>query len=32
MCLISVVSAHSAGVDEVWRSEAECIVCLCVRV
>ena len=32
VCLISVVSALSAGVDGVWRSEAECTVCLCVRV
>ena len=32
MCLISAVSALSAGVGGVWRSEAECIVCLCVRV
>ena len=32
VCLISVVSALSAGVGGVWRSEAECIVCLCVRV
>ena len=32
MCLTSVVSALSACVSGVWRSEAECIVCLCVRV
>ena len=32
VCLISVVSALSADVSGVWRSEAECIVCLCVRV
>ena len=32
VCLISVASALSAGVDGVWRSEAECIVCFCVRV
>ena len=40
VCLISVVSALSAGVDGVWRSETEscecvcclCVGCLCVRV
>ena len=32
VCLISVVSALFAGVGGVWRIEAECIVCLCVRV